>query len=110
VLWLSHQAHWMAARIVKRREFITFDWCGLGWDARCGRAPRRAGPIPVIGFLNSASPQAVPANSFAAFHKGLNEQGYVEGRNVKNRIPLGGKGEEDRLKPAGGGRLVCRGR
>ena len=40
--------------------------------------------VPVIGFLNSASPG--PSGSFRplldAFHQGLNEGGYVEGHNV----------------------------
>jgi hypothetical protein len=34
--------------------------------------------MPVIGFLNSASP-GPDAPYVAAFHKGLSEIGYVEG-------------------------------
>jgi putative ABC transport system substrate-binding protein len=37
---------------------------------------------PVIGFLNSASERAFK-QSVDAFHKGLNESGYEEGRNVE---------------------------
>jgi acyl-CoA synthetase (AMP-forming)/AMP-acid ligase II len=37
--------------------------------------------MPVIGFLNSASPGAW-APFVAAFHQGLSETSYVEGRNV----------------------------
>ena len=37
--------------------------------------------MPVIGFLNSASPEAF-APFVVAFKSGLNEAGYVEGRNV----------------------------
>src|SRR5262249_45554884 len=37
--------------------------------------------MPVIGFLNSASPESF-APQLAGFHQGLNEVGYVEGRNV----------------------------
>jgi len=37
--------------------------------------------IPIIGFLNIATPNAF-ASFVAAFHKGLNAGGYVEGRNV----------------------------
>ena len=37
--------------------------------------------MPVIGFLNGFS-LAEWAHAVAAFHKGLNETGYVEGRNV----------------------------
>src|SRR5262245_1626554 len=37
--------------------------------------------MPVIGFLNSGTPGAF-ARMLVAFHKGRNETGYVEGRNV----------------------------
>lgn len=37
--------------------------------------------IPVIGFLNSFSPEE-SANRLAAFQQGLNDEGFVEGRNV----------------------------
>jgi putative ABC transport system substrate-binding protein len=37
--------------------------------------------LPVIGFLNIASPGPF-ATFLAAFHKGLNARGYVEGKNV----------------------------
>jgi putative ABC transport system substrate-binding protein len=49
---------------------------------------------PVIGFLNSASPGPY-APFVAAFHQGLSETGYVEGRLCRgkkrgDRISLGG--------------------
>ena len=37
--------------------------------------------MPVIGFLNFASPQSY-ARQASAFLKGLSETGYVDGRNV----------------------------
>jgi len=37
--------------------------------------------MPAIGFLDSASPET-NATNLAAFHRGLGETGYVEGRNV----------------------------
>ena len=37
--------------------------------------------MPVIGFLNSASPGPF-ALLLAAFHQGLKDAGYVEGQNV----------------------------
>jgi putative tryptophan/tyrosine transport system substrate-binding protein len=38
-------------------------------------------PIPVMGFLSAVSPGPF-AQRVAAFHRGLNETGFVEGRNV----------------------------
>jgi len=40
--------------------------------------------MPVIGFLNTASPESYP-RPLAAFLKGLEEAGYTDGRNVKIR-------------------------
>ena len=37
--------------------------------------------MPVVGFIHVGSPDA-SAHSSAAFRKGLNETGYVEGQNV----------------------------
>ena len=37
--------------------------------------------MPVIGFLHGTSPEARRAE-VAAFHRGLNESSYVEGRDV----------------------------
>jgi putative ABC transport system substrate-binding protein len=63
---------------VRRREFIA----GLGGAAALPLTAwaQQAG-IPVVGFLIVGSPEAQAA-VVAAFRKGLNEAGYVEGRNV----------------------------
>ena len=46
---------------------------------------RAAAALPVIGFLNSASPDGYTPE-LNAFRQGLKETGYVEGQNVMIRI------------------------
>src|SRR6266851_7345167 len=68
---------------MRRREFITL----LGGAAAvpsilrplAARAQQPA--MPVVGWLSSTSPAAT-RGLVAAFHRGLQEAGYVEGRNV----------------------------
>ena len=61
---------------MQRRKFITVVAGAVAWPLAA-----RAQQMPVIGYLRSDSAEASP-NLRVQFHKGLNEAGYVEGRNV----------------------------
>ena len=62
---------------MKRREFIKL--CGsaaMTWPVMA-----RAQQMPMIGLLGTGTAKAW-AGMTAAFHQGLGEAGYTEGRNV----------------------------
>src|SRR5262249_17978848 len=64
---------------MRRRELIAFVGCTAATWSLAARAEKWA--MPVIGFLNSASPQPF-ANYVSGFRVGLKQTGYIDGQNV----------------------------
>jgi putative ABC transport system substrate-binding protein len=65
--------------MMRRREFIMLLGAAAATSPPVARAQQPA--LPVVGFLSDGLPEAT-TRRVAAFHQGLEEIGYVEGRNV----------------------------
>ena len=77
---------------LKRREFITLVGGAAVWPL-AARAQQAA--VPVVGVLSAEWPNLL-SDRLRAFHDGLRETGYVEGRNLAIEYRWGG-GQLDRL-------------
>jgi putative tryptophan/tyrosine transport system substrate-binding protein len=78
---------------MRRRDFVTLLGCtAVVWPLA---AHAQQSAMPVIGFLNSASPESF-GPQLAGFRQGLNEIGYNEGQNVAIEFRWG-KSQYDRL-------------
>jgi putative ABC transport system substrate-binding protein len=64
---------------MQRREFITLLGCSATAWPQAVQAQQSA--MPVIGFLDSRSPDAL-MDRLRGFRQGLKDAGYVEGENV----------------------------
>src|SRR6516225_5950011 len=76
---------------LRRREFITL----LGGAAAWPLAARAQQAMPVIGYLNLGSPES-DASRLTGLRRGLNQTGYVEGRNFVMEYRWAGN-QADRL-------------
>jgi putative ABC transport system substrate-binding protein len=81
-------------RGIRRREFISVLGGAAAWPI-AARAQQTA--IPVVGYLGTASRESDTQSGYLpAFRKGLDENGFVEGRNIAIEF-RGAEGQFDRF-------------
>jgi putative tryptophan/tyrosine transport system substrate-binding protein len=83
---------------MRRRDFLTL--LGGAAVARPAGARAQQAEMPVIGFLNSGSPDSY-VSQVKAFHQALKETGYIVGQNVAIEYRWA-KNQIDRLSPLAG--------
>jgi putative ABC transport system substrate-binding protein len=73
------EVRYMRFNNLRRREFVTLlGGAAAAWPLA---AHAQRSPLPVIGFLNTASPDTM-ADRLRGFRQGLKDTGYVEAENV----------------------------
>src|SRR5260221_4630963 len=83
---------------MQRRNYVAFPGGGAAtWSLAAGA---KQPAMPVIGFLNSGSPDTF-APMVSAFRQGLKETGYVEGQNLTIEYRWA-NGQYDRLAALAG--------
>ena len=91
---------------IGRREFVTLLGAGAAMSSGAWPLAAQQRNVPVIGWLSSRS-AATDALVLPAFHKALNAQGFVEGRNVTVEYRYA-DGQLDRLPAPGADRAPRR--
>src|SRR6516225_4253119 len=78
---------------MRRRAFITLIGSAAAWPL-AARAQQPA--MPVVGYLNNGSPES-DVSRLTGLRRGLNQTGYVEGRNLVIEYRWAGN-QADRLQ------------
>ena len=86
---------WAGKRLMRRRDFITLLGSGAATWPLSARAQQPT--MPIVAFVSGRSANT-SVREVAAFHKGFNETGYVEGQNVTIEYHWL-EGQYDRLPP-----------
>jgi putative ABC transport system substrate-binding protein len=68
---------------MRRREFVAGIGAAVAWPLS---ARGQSATIPTVGVLHPGSPAIGPAGGIKPFIEGLNDAGYVDGRNVKLEV------------------------